>query len=391
MLDWLIIGAGIHGAHLAHVLLQRGGVPRSRLRLLDPHEALLARWRHVTGNVGMTFLRSPSVHHVGLDSDDLHRFAQSPAGRWLAEYRDPHHRPSLTLFDAHADNVVRAQRLAELLLRGTVCGLQRQRSGWRVETDRGAINTERVVLAIGRTALQRPAWATGEFGGRIAHIFDPDFVREGMPSTAQVVVVGGGISSAQTATALARSQRCGVTLVMRQPIRKSHFDSNPCWNGPKCLTKFHHTRCYVERRRQLQDGRYCGTMPHDVARELLQAVEAGRIELKIAKVTTCMAAPGGNLHLRLTTGETLSAERVVLATGFDQARPGSPWLDAAIAEEGLPCAPCGYPIPDKTLAWAPGLYVGGALAELELGATSPNLRGARMAGEWLLQSIGALA
>jgi hypothetical protein len=39
----------LHGVHLAHVLLQRGGVPRSGLRLIDPHEAPLARWRHVTG------------------------------------------------------------------------------------------------------------------------------------------------------------------------------------------------------------------------------------------------------------------------------------------------------------------------------------------------------
>lgn len=387
MLNWLIVGAGLHGVHLAHVLLQRGGVPRSRLRLLDPHEALLARWRHVTGNVGMTFLRSPSVHHVGLDSDDLHRFAQSPAGRWLADYRDPHHRPGLTLFDAHADDIVRTQRLDELLLRGEACGLQRRRSGWRVLTDRGEIEARRVILAIGRTALHRPAWAAGECDGRISHIFEPGFAREQIPSTAHVVAVGGGISAAQTATTLARASQRSVTLVMRQPIRKTHFDSNPCWNGPKCLTKFHHTHCYVERRRQLQEGRYRGTMPHDVARDLLHAVAARRIELKIAEVTTCTPAPDSRLHLHLKTGEALRADHVVLATGFDQARPGSAWLDAVIAEDGLPCAPCGYPIPDKTLAWAPGLYVSGALAELELGATAANLRGARLAAERLLQSI----
>lgn len=385
MLDWLIIGAGIHGAHLAHVLLQRGGVPRSRLCLLDPHEGMLARWRHVTGNVGMTFLRSPSVHHIGLDADDLHRFAQSPVGHCLAEYRDPHHRPGLMLFDAHAEAVVRTQRLSELLLQGTACGLQRRRSGWRVLTDRGEIDAMRVILAIGRTALHRPAWAAGECDGRMSHIFEPGFAREQIPSAAQVVVVGGGISAAQTATALVRSGHQSVTMVMREPIRKTHFDSNPCWNGPKCLTKFHHTHCYQDRRRQIQEGRYRGTMPHDVARDLLQAVEAGRIELKTAEVTICTAAPDSRLHLHLSTGEALRADRVVLATGFDQKRPGSPWLDAVVANEGLPCAPCGYPIADRMLAWAPGLYVSGALAELEIGATAANVRGARLAAERLLQ------
>ena len=250
-------------------------------------------------------------------------------------------------------------------------------------TDRGEIDARRVILAIGRTALHRPAWVTAAGSEKIAHIFEPNFVRKQIPSTARVVVVGGGISAAQTATALVRSGHQSVTLVMREPIRKTHFDSNPCWNGPKCLTKFHHTHCYQDRRRQLQEGRYRGTMPHDVARDLLQAVEAGRVELKTAEVTICTAAPDSRLHLRLSADETLCADRVVLATGFDQARPGSPWLDAVIAHEGLPCAPCGYPIPDKTLAWAPGLYVSGPLAELELGATAPNIRGARMAAERL--------
>lgn len=385
MLDWLIIGAGLHGVHLAHVLLLRGNARRSHLRLLDPHAMPLARWRRVTDNVGMHFLRSPSVHHIGLDADDLHRFAQSPTGQWLAEYRDPHHRPSLALFNAHAETIVRMQRFDELLLRGAACGLQRRRAGWRVMTDAGDIDAQRIVLAIGRTALHYPAWATAAGSGRLNHIFEPDFIREQVPPDARVVVVGGGISAAQTATAFARSGQRQVRLVMRQPMRKAHFDSNPCWNGPKCLTKFHHTRCYVERRRQLSEGRYRGAMPHDVARELLQAVEAGCVEVTIAEVTGCTDAENSALRLTLNTGETLSADHVVLATGFDQARPGSPWLDAVIVEEGLPCAPCGYPIPDKTLAWAPGLYVGGALAELELGATAANLRGARLAGERLLR------
>jgi thioredoxin reductase len=384
MLDWLIVGAGLYGVHLAHVLLQRGGVPRSRLRLLDPHPTPLTRWRHLTANVGMTFLRSPSVHHIGLDADDLYRFTRSAAGRSLTEFRDPYHRPSLALFNAHADAIVCKHRFDELLLSGSVCGLQRVRRGWRVITEQGDLVVRRVVLAIGRTALHRPEWARAAADPRIVHIFEPGFERERLLSTERIVVVGGGISAAQTATVLARAGHPEVTLMMRQPIRKAHFDSDPCWNGPKCLTKFWHTRSYVERRQQIQAGRYRGTMPHDVARELLQLVNDQRIALKIAEVTTCTVSMDGTLCVHLSSNETIATDRVLLATGFDQARPGSPWLDHVIASEGLPCAPCGYPIPDKTLAWAPDLYVGGALAELELGATAPNLRGARLAAERLL-------
>ncbi|MBW7996319.1 MAG: hypothetical protein FVQ81_07090 [Candidatus Glassbacteria bacterium] len=46
MLDWLIIGGGgsPRGTHLSLVLLERLGVKRHALRVLDPHEQPLARW-----------------------------------------------------------------------------------------------------------------------------------------------------------------------------------------------------------------------------------------------------------------------------------------------------------------------------------------------------------
>jgi hypothetical protein len=71
----------------------------------------------------------------------------------------------------------------------------------------------------------------------------------------------------------------------------------------------------------------------------------------------------------------------VLATGFRPDRPGGPWLSRAIAELGLPCGACGYPIVDRTLCWHPGIYVTGALAELEIGPAARNLIGARLAAE----------
>jgi hypothetical protein len=36
---------------------------------------------------------------------------------------------------------------------------------------------------------------------------------------------------------------------------------------------------------------------------------------------------------------------------------------------------------DRTLAWAPGLHVSGALAELEVGPVARNIIGARLASE----------
>ena len=43
MLDWIVVGGGIHGVHLAVRLLTDAGVSRDRLRIVDPGERLLAR------------------------------------------------------------------------------------------------------------------------------------------------------------------------------------------------------------------------------------------------------------------------------------------------------------------------------------------------------------
>lgn len=71
MLDWLIVGAGIHGVHIARVL-ERG---TRRLALLDPHERPLARWDRLTAIVGMSHLRSPI--DVDLDRGQLSLHATS--------------------------------------------------------------------------------------------------------------------------------------------------------------------------------------------------------------------------------------------------------------------------------------------------------------------------
>ena len=42
-LDWLVVGGGLHGVHLAVLLLAEGGVDPDRLAIVDPSSRLLAR------------------------------------------------------------------------------------------------------------------------------------------------------------------------------------------------------------------------------------------------------------------------------------------------------------------------------------------------------------
>ena len=394
MLAWLIIGGGIHGAHLAYLLTTAKGMAREELRVLDPHPEPLARWNRLTANTGMAYLRSPAVHNLGLTADALDKFAASSAGWAYRTYREPYSRPGYDLFQAHAQQICREADLAALWLQGSAQRLIKRRNGWQVETTAGALTAKRILLAVGRTELNWPAWATAlreqHPTAPLHHTFEEQFTLAALPPAPHTVVIGGGSTAAQVACTLAErvvptngSVTRRVTLLLRHPIRLAHFDSEPCWNGPKCLTQFHDTTDYAARRAQIASGRHRGSIPPDVARRLDHHCTSGALHRHDGEVQRAEVTTGGMIELTLGTGDSLVADRVLLATGFVQSRPGGPLVEQAIADYGLPCAPCGYPIVDKQLCWRDGLYVTGPLAELELGATAPNIRGARLAGERL--------
>jgi len=392
MLDWLIVGGGVHGTHHALNLLAAHAVPREKVRIVDPFPELLARWTECTDNTGMRFLRSPLVHNLDPAPFALRQFARDVwrPGRVNAHFLGPYKRPSLAVFGAHAAHLVRQFRLDELHLRAAATGMERVEGGIRVETTAGPLESRRVLLAIGMSDQPEwPAWARAarDAGAAIDHIFDVGFRRAALPTWEHCVVVGGGITAAQTAVALAERQPGTVTLAMRHPMRVRQFDAPPGWIGPRYLNGFRHEADPAARRATIQAARFRGSMPPDVASGFRAALGSGAMRLMIGDVLDApVQADGVRLALGGVVGAAPSeivADRVVLATGFGAARPGGAWLDAAVERLGLPCAPCGFPLVDRSLRWAPGIHVTGPLAELEIGPVARNIIGARLASERL--------
>ncbi len=380
--DWLIVGGGIHGTHLALVLRERGGVPAHRLRILDPRERLLARWETCTTACGMRYLRSTAVHHLALDPHDLLRFAQS-IGAEAHHFHGRYQRPSLDIFRAHCQAIIEQHRLNELHLRGRVIGLRRFGAGWQAETEQGSVTARNVLLALSiGEQLRWPDWASAarQAGARVVHLYEADFDRERVTTGQTIAIIGGGISAGHLALTL--SANANVTLVMRHPIRIAPFDSPPGWMGPKELRCFHAEPDMRKRRAMITSARQPGTMPVELAQALTNAIQRQQLRLLIDEVQEASNATDGKIMLRLRE-QQLAVDRVILATGFTAERPGHPWLTATIAEAELPVADCGYPIIRPDLQWAPGLYVTGPLAELELGPVARNIIGARHAGERL--------
>jgi uncharacterized NAD(P)/FAD-binding protein YdhS len=388
MLDWLIVGGGLHGVHIALSLLDRAGVSRDRLRILDPGVRLLERWDQCTRNVAMPFLRSALVHHIGLDPFDLHDFSQTAAGKPLARFTPPYDRPALDLFRGHCEHIIRTARLDELHIPHRAIGIAERDAGVRIETDAGSLEAKRVTLAIGLSEQPHwPVWAQElkASGGGVDHIFDPGFDRERLPEWTHAVVVGGGITAAQTAVALAKRRPGAVTLVAPHEPKIHQFDSDPGWLGPKNMREFEQTRSLVARRRMIREARHRGSMPSDVLQELNRVAKSGMLTIAIASVLSARAdaAGGATLHCAPPVGD-LAADRIILATGFNAGRPGGAWLDAAVSERDWQCAECGFPVVDRQLRWRPRIHVTGPLAELELGPAARNIAGARRAAERLL-------
>ncbi len=409
-LDCLIVGGGVHGTYLSRLLVEEGIFAKDRLRVLDPHEAPLARWRECTEATGMEFLRSAGVHHVGAGAGELHDFARRHAREPWAKFRGATARPTLELWNRHAEERLAALGLSELRLRGLATGLSRKGRRLVVETDRGSIAARSVVLAFGSDGPRRPEWAHAleAAGGEVRHLYDPGFRRRAETGgTARRAVLGAGIAGAQVALALAREGEAGrVVLISRSPITVFPYDVDPCWMGPKCMDGFSREPDLGVRRREIRTARKGGTMPSEIAADLRRAIERREIAFVCGEVSGAeLSEEGGNREIGLTIetaagAQRLAVDRLLLATGLARERPGGGWLDRAISDLGLACAPCGYPILDRRLGWREGapsragvrrtnLFVSGPLAELEMGPVARNILGARLAGRRILAALQA--
>ncbi|MEM8962247.1 MAG: FAD/NAD(P)-binding protein [Acidobacteriota bacterium] len=385
-LDWLVIGGGIHGVHIAARLVGEGHADPERLRLLDPADTLLARWRACTAVTGMRYLRSTSVHHLDLDPWSLQRFAGKRRTRRRNLFASRYDRPSLELFNSHCDHVVETYGLDALHIRDRATTCAADGDGVTVQTVNGLdLVAQNLVLAIGSSDFPDwPTWAPRDHP-RVRHVFELGF--NAWPSDGQesVAVVGGGISAGQVALRLVEEGH-EVFLVSRHAFRKHQFDSDPGWLGPKNMMGYSRERSLDRRREIINTARHRGSVPPDVWTALRNANDMRLLTRHIAEIED-LAIERDVFRMRLSTAESIIVDRVLLATGFVMKRPGGTLVDSLITSASLPCARCGFPVVDTALRWHPRIRVTGPLAELELGPVSRTIAGVRRAGDRIIKSL----
>lgn len=390
MLDFVVIGGGIHGTYLSNVLINALGYKPHKIKVLDPLETPCQRWDELTSKTGMEFLRSPVVHHLGLSPWDLrHYLVKNKSGSKAAAF-GPYERPSLSLFNKHVQFVCDKGGLMQTRATGSALNIRRLRHSLRIESTAGNLDAKRVILATNSNDRPLiPSWAS-KAPGQVWHIFDRAFTPELILPGESIAVVGAGITAAQFALKTCELSPGNVHLLIRRPLKVAEFDSDACWMGPKCLSIFALEKDYDNRRQLIKQARNKGTVTPEVLAAVNSAITSGKLKVRVCDVEDCSRIGLTNLKLHDTHGDTLcEVSKVVLSTGFVPGRPGGALIDSIISNFKCPLASDGFPIVDKGLHWSDGIYVTGALAELEVGPPARNILGARISGERMLRSLSA--
>ena len=394
MLDWLIVGGGVHGTYLSNILRTHcysQGKKQVALRILDPGCGLMARWERLTRNTGMEFLRSPRVHHVGIAPDSLHRFAIRNYANPNMQYTEPYYRPSLELFGRHSQWVIAQNKLNRLFIQGRATHLKRCRNGLSVSSTAGTIKTRRLLLCLGLTDQPLwPDWARTlqKNGGHIHHILEADTVFYSLPPLVKIAIVGGGMTGVQASLWYSQHGSRKVTNIRRHPLRISQFDADPGWIGPKYLSGFNKISDLNIRRKLIVNARNYGSVSMDMAEQLKRRTDLGLINSVQAKIKVCEKNEDSSIRIIFKERlKSITVNMILLATGFESKRPGGSFVDQMTGELDLPCARCGYPIVNQALQWYQGIFVSGSLAELKIGPVARNIAGARLAAKRITAAL----
>lgn len=393
--EYVIVGGGIHGTCLANHLITEGEYTRDEIRILDPREELLASFAKKANQCGMETLRSTFVHHIDTESFSLESFAEGHhRANELVSTKNYPDRPTLGLFLDHARDVIERRELSGCHHRSKVTDVTRSAGTetYLVETGAGAIETHRVVLAVGLGATPTlPEWtASLPDDAPLAHVWDEAFdpATPG-PFEGRTFVVGGGITAGHLACRLA--EWTAVTLLSRHELEIELTEADPHWINWRHIGKEIHTLPPGSEARldRVRAARNDATIPPYVERRLAEARDGGALEHRQGEITSANATDEG-LSLRFDGGTKATAARVVLATGLEPV-PKQPLVGRVSESLSLARGVEGFPVlNDQTLAWRrtdgteSAVYISGALAEPSVGPFARNIVGARRAAERIL-------
>ena len=386
-----IIGGGIHGISIAIRLLRDIPTASRHIVIVDRHPQPLTAWRRKTQRQGMTFLRSPAVHHIIPDPLGIVEYAER--NDRTDELAPPYSQPSTELFWDFCNDALAVSGLQipptghDVYYQFEVDKLRWDKGAGRypfrlISTDNVGFRSSCVILAIGAEdcAYVPPEFTEWQrqYPDRIVHAsqFSVDCEKQ-VEDEGKIVIVGGGLTAGTLAKSLSE-QGHHVVLIARKQLKTEQFDFPPIWLGPKALAEFASETDFLRRHQIIQENRGEGSITPDVMETL---ENSANIKIYPETYIQNIVSTQG-LRVETTRGVITEVSRIILATGykFNLRRYG--FLRELITQYPIPIV-CGFPKLDPNLQFHPieNLFGSGTVAQLQIGPASGNIAGANLAYE----------
>lgn len=208
-----------------------------------------------------------------------------------------------------------------------------------------------------------------------------------------VLIIGGGLTSAQLSNNAIHKGVDRVYHLMRGPLVMKHFDVDLGWMGKyKTLHQgyFHQADSDEERLDIIKKARGGGSIPSAYMKKIQPHISSGK--LRMFQNTTLTGAnfePGSDGEggvWKVTTQPPIDGmppfDYIYFASGIQSDFKTLPYLQSMLKDYPIQ-GYGGFPCLNEDLMWQDGvpLFVTGKLAALRIGPAAPNIGGARIGAE----------
>ncbi|EXL94888.1 hypothetical protein NOF04DRAFT_11050 [Fusarium oxysporum II5] len=426
--------------------------PQYKMLVLDADsDTWMGRWNRLFKMYDISHLRSPMLWHVDpLDRDALlaHAYANDRAdelveirncvGKEVSKHgrkksgqracgrrqearvdinvreRNDYYNPSTSLFCDHCEKVAARYNLSSNMIRkealqhldyDEVKGISIDGEKlFTVTSNKVRRYARTVVLAVGPANVAKiphiPSMPDGKLpqtchSMHITEFTDPIVkTRIAEKKTTNILVVGGGLTSAQLTDLAIRKGVTKVWHVMRGPLRIKHFDVGLEWMGKFKNAKqaqFYYADSDDERIEMIKEARGGGSITPVFHKRVKKHLLSKKLELftETSLVDAQFDAENDTWSVQTSPPIDMPAmDYMYFATGIQTDFSSLPYLQTILEKYPIE-GRGGFPCINNDLMWNDEvpLFMMGRLAALRLGPAAPNLGGAQVGAERVAWAI----
>jgi hypothetical protein len=277
-----------------------------------------------------------------------------------------------------------------------------ERKIFSVTTNKGCHYGKIVVLAIGSNPPRIPCALSIEEAEGATHAmniktFPPIYTQKKMAARADtnVLVVGGGLTSAQIADLAVRRGIQNVWLIIRGPLKVKYFDIGLEWVGKFRnieQAQFWNSESCEERYQKILGARNGGSITPYYKKIIEEHISTGHLTMllhtTIDSKTWDPISKTWAVSLKGERQDLPPIDHIYFATGVETDFESLPCLQSMCWD--YPVKNCGgFPCITENMTWRDDipLFVAGRFAALQLGPGAHNLIGARIGADRIAWSI----